>query len=80
MLIGSSKVSKLAVVAKLTIAIASVARLKADMEQDKINSYGKAVKSARQLVHIVLGKAWEDTSSIFRQIDSVGPKAAYRSW
>jgi len=37
--------------------------------------WGKAVKSARQLVHVVLGKAWEDTSSIFRQIDNIGPKA-----
>jgi ATP-dependent DNA helicase HFM1/MER3 len=48
------------------------------MEQDRKTSYGKAVKSARQLVHVVLGKAWEDTSSIFRQIDSVGPKAIAR--
>jgi ATP-dependent DNA helicase HFM1/MER3 len=45
------------------------------MEQDKDKSYGKALKSARELVHTVLGKAWEDTSSIFRQIPSIGPKA-----
>lgn len=54
------------------IAIFSIARLRAETG-DKY--WGKAVKSARQLAHTVLGKAWEDTSSIFRQIDNIGPKA-----
>jgi hypothetical protein len=54
------------------IAIVSIAKLKAET-QDR--QYGKAVLSARELVHTVFGKAWEDTASIFRQLDSIGPKA-----
>ena len=53
-------------------AIVSIAKLKAET-QDR--QYGKAVLSARELVHTVFGKAWEDTASIFRQLDSIGPKA-----
>jgi ATP-dependent DNA helicase HFM1/MER3 len=53
-------------------AIVSIAKLKAET-QDR--QYGKAVVSARELVHTVFGKAWEDTASIFRQLDSIGPKA-----
>jgi ATP-dependent DNA helicase HFM1/MER3 len=50
----------------------SIAKLKAET-QDR--QYGRAVKSARELIHTVLGKAWEDTASVFRQLDSIGPKA-----
>ena len=56
----------------LTTAIVSIAKLKAET-QDR--QYGRAVKSARELVHTVFGKAWEDTASVFRQLDSIGPKA-----
>ncbi|GMK57874.1 hypothetical protein CspeluHIS016_0407080 [Cutaneotrichosporon spelunceum] len=37
--------------------------------------YGAAAVAALELCHTVNGKAWEDTSTVFRQIDKVGPKS-----
>jgi len=56
----------------LMLAIFSVAKLKAETEHP---SYGKAVKSALELIHTISGNAWEDTATIFRQLVSIGPKS-----
>lgn len=37
--------------------------------------YGAATLAALELVHTVHGKAWEDNSTVFRQIDKIGPKS-----
>ncbi|BEI86620.1 hypothetical protein CcaverHIS002_0609070 [Cutaneotrichosporon cavernicola] len=37
--------------------------------------YGRAAVAAIELCHTVHGKAWEDTSAVFRQIDKIGPKS-----
>jgi hypothetical protein len=47
-------------------AIASVAFLK---------GHGIAVKNALSLLHTICGKAWDFGPSIFRQIESIGPKS-----
>lgn len=39
------------------------------------NKYGTAARSAFELVRTVNGKAWEDSATIFRQIDKIGPKS-----
>jgi ATP-dependent DNA helicase HFM1/MER3 len=56
----------------LTIAICSVAKLKAENED---RGYGKAVRSALELLRTIVGKAWENTATIFRQLDNIGPKS-----
>ena len=53
-------------------AICSVAKLKAETEDQ---SYGKAVNSALELIRTIMGKAWEDSAAIFRQLESIGPKS-----
>lgn len=37
--------------------------------------YGIAARSALELHRVVVGKAWEDLPTIFRQIPSIGPKS-----
>ncbi|EIW65899.1 hypothetical protein TREMEDRAFT_65984 [Tremella mesenterica DSM 1558] len=51
---------------RITRAIVSVAKEK---------HYGGACRSALQLLHAVAGKAWENEASMFRQIESIGPKS-----
>lgn len=51
---------------RLKVAIAIVAGHK---------QYGAALRSALELSHIIFGKAWENCATIFRQIESVGPKS-----
>jgi hypothetical protein len=55
----------------IILAIASVAKLHAQRDP----RYGRALKSALQLNHIICGKAWEDTAGVFRQIETIGPKS-----
>lgn len=40
-----------------------------------MRGFGFAVKNALVLLRTIWGKAWEHSSSIFRQIESVGPKS-----
>ncbi|WVQ77811.1 hypothetical protein IAR50_007501 [Cryptococcus sp. DSM 104548] len=37
--------------------------------------YGTAARSALELHRTIIGKAWEDSPTIFRQIPSIGPKS-----
>ncbi|ORY26148.1 Sec63 Brl domain-domain-containing protein [Naematelia encephala] len=37
--------------------------------------FGGAIRASLELLHAVSGKAWEDTSTIFRQLDNIGPKS-----
>lgn len=37
--------------------------------------FGGAALAALELCHTVNGKAWEDSATIFRQIDKIGPKS-----
>lgn len=37
--------------------------------------YGGASRAALELVRTVNGMAWEDSATIFRQIDQIGPKS-----
>lgn len=37
--------------------------------------YGGAALAALELLHTVHGKAWEDSPTIFRQIEKIGPKS-----
>ncbi|KIR59314.1 ATP-dependent DNA helicase HFM1/MER3 [Cryptococcus bacillisporus CA1873] len=37
--------------------------------------YGVAARSALELHRVVVGKAWEDLPTVFRQIPSIGPKS-----
>ncbi|WWD17035.1 hypothetical protein CI109_101472 [Kwoniella shandongensis] len=37
--------------------------------------FGKASRSALELYRVIMAKSWEDTSNVFRQIDTVGPKS-----
>ncbi|KAK8864652.1 hypothetical protein IAR55_001902 [Kwoniella newhampshirensis] len=37
--------------------------------------YGKATRSALELYRTTMGKSWEDSPCVFRQIDTIGPKS-----
>ena len=42
--------------------------------------FGVAAKNALEMVHVIEGKAWEDTPCVFRQLDSIGgPERNYEN-
>ncbi|WWC64169.1 uncharacterized protein I303_106777 [Kwoniella dejecticola CBS 10117] len=48
---------------------------KAILQVAKQRQYGMTLKAALELHRTVAGKAWEDRSSVFRQIEQIGPAA-----